>query len=117
MCCVETGRTVVGVTAESVRRTRACSTAGDVLIGAAATAFLLVASSHIAPSGDDRHLDALGYALIATAGASLAFCRRRPAVAVGIVTVVLGTFLLRHYVGGPVFVTGWISLFFLSWRT
>jgi hypothetical protein len=56
----------------------------------------------IAPSGDDRHLDVLGYALIATAGASLGLCRRRPEASVGIVTVVLGIFLLRHYVGGPV---------------
>src|SRR5439155_13823729 len=29
----------------------------------------------------------------------------------------LGTFLARKYVGGPIFVTGWIGLFFLSWRT
>src|SRR4051794_21399481 len=117
MCHGMTGRTVVGVTTESPPPTRASSAAGDVLIGALATAFLLLASSHIAPSGDDRRLDVLGYALIGLAGASLALCRRRPEAAVGIVTAVLGTFLLRHYVGGPVFVTGWISLFFLSWRS
>ena len=81
------------------------------------TAFLILASSHLAPTGDQRRLDVFGYLLIITAGASMALCRRWPAVAVGIVTVVLGTYLLRHYVGGPVFVTGWIALFFLSWRS
>jgi signal transduction histidine kinase len=34
-----------------------------------------------------------------------------------IVTAVLGTYVARRYVGGPVFVTGWIALFALSWRT
>jgi signal transduction histidine kinase len=105
------------VTSEPVRTRLLRSAVGDVLIGAMAVAFLLLASSHISPSGDDRRLDVWGYALIATAGASLALCRRWPPGSVGIVTAVLGTFLLRHYVGGPVFVTGWISLFFLSWRS
>ena len=88
-------------------------------IGAAvlAIAFLLLASSHIAASGDDRRLDALAYALIVIAGTTVGLCRRWPAASVAIVTAVLGTYLLRQYVGGPVYVTGWIALFFLSWRT
>ena len=89
----------------------------DIIAAALVTAFLILASSHLAPTGDDRRLDVLGYALIITAGASMVLCRRWPGVAVGIVTVVLATYLLRHYVGGPVFVTGWIALFFLSWRS
>jgi signal transduction histidine kinase len=117
MRLVSTGPTVVLVKVERGRTAQGRSMVGDALIGGMATAFLLLASSHIAPTGNDRHLDALGYALIAIAGASLALCRRRPEVSVGIVTVVLGTYLVRHYVGGPVFVTGWISLFFLSWRS
>ena len=117
MWSTATGRTVVVVTIERIRTGLVRSVVGDALIGSMASAFLLVASSHIAPSNDDRRLDALGYVLIAAAGMSLGLCRRRPVTAVGIVTVVLGVFLLRHYVGGPVFVTGWISLFFLSWRS
>ena len=34
-----------------------------------------------------------------------------------IVTAALATYLLRHYVGGPIYVTAWIGLFFLSWRS
>ena len=89
----------------------------DILAAGLVTAFLLLASSRIPATGDDRQLDVVGYLLISAAGASLALCRRRPAVVVGVVTVVLGTYLLRRYAGGPVFVTGWIGLFFLSWRS
>lgn len=102
---------------DRVRAQVARGWAVDVVAAGLVTAFLLLASSHLAPSGHDRRLDALGYLLIVTAGASIVLCRRWPAVAVGIITVVLGTYLLRHYVGGPVFVTGWIALFFLSWRS
>ncbi|MEY2451542.1 MAG: hypothetical protein QOD92_1116 [Acidimicrobiaceae bacterium] len=104
------------MTIEAIRARPGRGPVTDVTIGLLAIAFLVVASSHIEPTAGDRHLDALGYALIVVAGGSLALCRRRPAVSVGIVTAVLGLYLLRHYVGGPVFVTGWISLFFLSWR-
>jgi signal transduction histidine kinase len=114
---VATARTVVMVITDDVRPEVGLVKAADVVAAALAIAFLVVASSHIAPTGDDRHLDVLGYALIVAAGGSLALCRRRPDVSVGSVTVILGTYLLRHYVGGPVFVTGWISLFFLSWRS
>ncbi len=89
----------------------------DVAAALLATAFMLLATSHIDPTGSNHELDALGYVLICLAGASLALCRRRPDVAVGVVAVVLATYLLRHYVGGPIFVTAWISLFFLSWRS
>ena len=89
----------------------------DVLAAAFAIGFMILASTHISPGRDDRSLDALGYLLIVVAGGSLALCRRRPDIVVGAVTVVLGTYLLRHYVGGPIFITGWIGLFFLSWRS
>jgi signal transduction histidine kinase len=110
-------RTVDSVMVKDPAARRGASWIVDVGAAALATAFLLLATSHIEPTGDDRHLDVLGYLLITAAGASLALCRRRPDASVGIVTVVLGTYLLRHYVGGPVFVTGWIALFFLSWRS
>jgi signal transduction histidine kinase len=60
---------------------------------------------------------ALGYAVLVGAGASVGLCRRWPAASLGIVTGVLTVYLLRNYAGGPVYVTGWIALFFLSWRS
>jgi signal transduction histidine kinase len=117
MCPGTVAPTVDAVMVDRVRARPGWGWAVDVVAAGLATAFLLVASSRIQPTGDDRRLDVAGYVLIAIAGASLAMCRRRPAVVVGIVTTVLGIYLLRHYVGGPVFVTGWIGLFFLSWRT
>ena len=89
----------------------------DLAGAALVVAFLVLATGNIPVDTDDRALDALGYALLVLAGASLAFCRRRPEVTVGVVTAVLGTYIARRYVGGPVFVTGWIALFALSWRT
>src|SRR6478752_8118437 len=121
MCPDVATRTVDAMTVvharAGVRSQLARGWALDIIAAGLVTAFLLLASSHLAPTGDDRRLDVFGYLLIITAGASMALCRRWPEVAVGIVTVVLGTYLLRHYVGGPVFVTGWIALFFLSWRS
>jgi signal transduction histidine kinase len=77
----------------------------------------VLVTGHIPVTSGERHLDVLGYLLVATAGVSLVLCRRRPDVVVGIVTAVLGVYLLRDYVRGPVFGTGWIGLFFLSWRS
>jgi signal transduction histidine kinase len=108
---------VGAVIAQPSRRRAAWGWKADVVAAGLATAFLLLASSHIVPESNERHLDVLGYLLIATAGAALSLCRRRPDVVVGIVTAVMGAYLLRHYVGGPVFVTGWIALFFLSLRS
>ena len=88
------------------------------LVGAAlAVAFLVLVTENIEVGLDDRALDTLGYGLLVVAGASLALCRRRPEATVAVVTTVLGTYIARRYVGGPVFVTGWIALFALSWKT
>lgn len=87
--------------------------------GAAAVAvvFLVLTTRHIPVHASARPLDALGYALLVVGGGSLAFCRRRPEMVVAVVTVVLSTYLLCHYAGGPIYITGWISLLFLSWRS
>jgi signal transduction histidine kinase len=101
----------------SPRRTVAVRGWGlDLAAASLATAFLLLASTHIEPTGDDRGLGVLGTAIVVTAGASLALCRRRPALVLGVVTAALGAYVLRRYAGGPVFATGWIALFALSWR-
>jgi signal transduction histidine kinase len=89
----------------------------DVLVAMVVTAFLLLATSHIPVTADERRVDAFGYVLVVFIGASIAFCRRRPDVAVGISTAALGAYVARGYAGGPVFVIGWIALFFLSWRS
>lgn len=62
-------------------------------------------------------LDALGYVLLVTAGLSMGLCRRWPALAAGVVTVVLVIFLARRYPDGPVWATAWIALGALSVRT
>src|SRR5262249_61108060 len=64
-----------------------------------------------------RHLDALGYALLVSAGASVALWRRWPQVVVGVAIAVLGLVIGRHYGNGPVWITGWVALLALSWRT
>jgi signal transduction histidine kinase len=117
MCPGAAGRTVDAVMVDRTSARPVRGWAVDVGAAGLVTAFLLLATTHLTPTGDDRRLDLVGYLLIVTAGASLTLCRRRPDVVVGIVTAVLGIYLLRHYVGGPVFVTGWIGLFFLSWHS
>jgi signal transduction histidine kinase len=62
-------------------------------------------------------LDPLGYVLLVAAGLSMGLCRRWPAFAAGVVTVVLVVFLARRYPNGPVWATAWIALGALSLRT
>jgi signal transduction histidine kinase len=93
------------------------SWAPDLLGAALVTAFLILVSGRIEPGVDERALDPFGYALLVVAGGALALCRRRPGVVVGVITVVLGSYIVRRYGGGPVFLTGWVALFSLSWRT
>jgi signal transduction histidine kinase len=88
-----------------------------VAVGALlAVAFVLI-SSRLGPSVTGRRLDAFGNLLLVVAGLSVALCRHRPRTAVGVVTVVLGCYVGRHYQNGPVWATGWIVLLALSWRT
>src|SRR4051794_17101947 len=88
----------------------------DMAASALAIAFLLTATSHIAVAHDEHSLDALGYGVVVVAGASLAISRRRPWIAVAVITAALTTYIVRDYAGGPVFVTGWISLFSLGYH-
>jgi signal transduction histidine kinase len=88
----------------------------DVLAAALAVGVLVLVSAHMRAAAG-RPLDALGYALLAAAGVSMGLCRRWPQVAAGVVTVVLSVFVARRYPDGPVWVTGWISLAALGWRT
>jgi signal transduction histidine kinase len=89
----------------------------DVAIGVALAILFVGVGSHIQPESDQRHLDALGYALLISAGVSVAFWRRLPHVVVVVATAVLALIIGRHYPNGPVWVTGWIALLALSRRT
>ena len=75
----------------------------------------LPAAHHDAPPGRGRRwaIDGLGVALPRGSGGVLALCRRWPGVPVVVVTAVLRPQPAGHYPGGPIFVTAWISLFFL----
>ena len=77
---------------------------------------LVVVSAHV-PAARARPLDAFGYALVVAAGVSMGLCRRWPQGAAVVVTAVLGIFIARRYPDGPVWVTAWIALAALSWRT
>ena len=89
----------------------------DVFAAVAVTSFLVVVTRHIPVGAGERGLDSLGYLVLAGAGASVGLARVVPRVALGVVTVLLGTYAVRHYPGGPVFGTGWIVLFVLRRRT
>jgi len=87
----------------------------DVLVGALATGVLVATPAPAHPGG--RALDALGYALLVAAGVAVGLAWRRPRAAATLVTALLAVFVVRRYPDGPVWVTGWIALGVLSWRT
>jgi signal transduction histidine kinase len=62
-------------------------------------------------------LDAPGITLLVTAGVAAAVSYRYPRAAVSVVTLVLGTLMIRHYPYGPVWGCGPITLFVLGLRT
>ena len=67
------------------------------------------ASAHIPVTGDERGLDPLGFVLIVVAAFALSFERRHPKPVLAVVTTALAVFILRQYVGGPIYVTGWLA--------
>jgi signal transduction histidine kinase len=89
----------------------------DAVIGGLATAFLVLATTHIAATGDEHSLDAFAYVLLVAGGLSVAACRHWPKTVLAVVTATLGLYILGRYPGGPIYVVGWIALFWLSWRT
>ncbi len=89
----------------------------DAGLAVLAIAFLVLVTTHIPPGPGERSIDAVGYAVLVIAGASVVLCRRWPAAALAVVTAALAVYLLRDYGGGPIFVMGWVALASLSWRT
>jgi signal transduction histidine kinase len=86
----------------------------DVALAAIVVAFITAVGSHVNTTSADRELDALGYACMVVAGASLALRRRLPLTTVGIVTAALLTYMIVGYPGGPVYATLYFSLFSLA---
>jgi signal transduction histidine kinase len=89
----------------------------DVGIGVGLAVAMAFASGHIPRTGSERGLDALGFVLIVVAALALGFVRRLPRTVLALVTAALAVYILRRYVGGPIYVTGWLALAALSWRT
>ncbi|HEX6452929.1 MAG TPA: sensor histidine kinase [Trebonia sp.] len=99
-------------TAAPRTRSRRPGWAPDAAAAVVSVAVLVVVSAHLRPGPD-----ALGYALLTVAGVTMGLCRRWPRLAVGIVTAILGAFIVRHYPNGPVWATGWGALGALTWQT
>jgi signal transduction histidine kinase len=89
----------------------------DLAVGAVLATVMALASAHIPVTGDERGLDVLGFVLIVGAAFALSFARRYPKPVLVVVTGALAIYILRGYVGGPIYVTGWLALAALSWRT
>src|SRR5215471_14623192 len=66
----------------------------DIVGAALAIAFLVLATSHITRGRDEHSLDVFGYVLLVVAGGSLVLVRRWPRTALGVVTVVLGLYIV-----------------------
>lgn len=98
-------------------RSRLPGWAPDAVAAVASVAVLVAVSARLRPGPGAQGYDALGYALLTVAGVTMGLCRRWPRLAVGVVTAVLGVFLVRHYPDGPVWGTGWAALGVLGWRT
>lgn len=89
----------------------------DLAVGSVLACGMAFASAHIPVTGDERGLDALGFGLIVVAAFALSFARRYPKPVLAVVTAALAVYIVRRYVGGPIYVTGWLALAALSWRT
>ena len=89
----------------------------DAVIAVVAAALLAVVSAHVPAGPGDRAVDVPGYLLLVLAGLSMGACRRWPRLATVAVAAVLCVFIARDYSNGPVWLTGWVALAVLSWRT
>jgi len=89
----------------------------DAVVAVISGVILVVVSAHVPVTSGVRALDPLGYALLVATGVSMGVCRRLPRFALAFVTAVLAAFVLRHYPNSPVWVTGWVTLTVLAWKT
>jgi signal transduction histidine kinase len=83
----------------------------DAVLGVAVAAALVVITRQIDVAEDERLLDAVGYACLLVAGASLTVRRRLPALALMLASAAVGVYAARSYPGGPIFVTPLVGVY------
>ena len=83
----------------------------DVALGASLAAALVAITRGIDAAEGERLLDALAYACLVVAGASLAVRRRFPAVALLLASAAVGVYAARSYPGGPIFVMPLVAVY------
>ena len=88
---------------------------GFLAIGVGAA--LIFITRHIEPGADENALDAVGYAVVAAAAASLALWRRAPVLGLALVTALLVAYTARKYVGGPIYLTFFVMVYAVAVAT
>jgi signal transduction histidine kinase len=83
----------------------------DVALGASLAAALVAITRGIDAAEGERLLDAVAYACLVVAGASLAVRRRFPAVALLLASAAVGLYAARSYPGGPIFVMPLLAVY------
>ena len=83
----------------------------DVALGASLAAVLVAITRGINAAEGERLLDAVAYACLVVAGASLAVRRRFPAVALLLASAAVGVYAARSYPGGPIFVMPLVAVY------
>ena len=83
----------------------------DAALGASVAAALVVITRGIDVAEDERLLDAVAYACLVVAGASLAVRRRFPAAALMLASAAVGVYAARSYPGGPIFVAPLVGVY------
>jgi signal transduction histidine kinase len=83
----------------------------DAAVGGSVAAALVVITRGIDAAEGERVLDAVAYACLVVAGASLAVRRRFPAVGLMLASAAVGAYAARSYPGGPIFVTPLLGVY------
>jgi signal transduction histidine kinase len=83
----------------------------DVALGAFLVAALVAITRGIDAAEGERLLDAVAYACLVVAGASLAVRRRFPEVALLLSSAAVGVYAARSYPGGPIFVMPLVAVY------
>lgn len=86
----------------------------DLVLVAGAAVAVVAVTANIPPTGAERELDALAYALMVVATLALAGRRRHPLVVLAVVSVVLVVYTRRTYPGGPIYLALAVALFSLA---
>lgn len=83
----------------------------DAALGIAVAAGLIGITHQVNVTEGERPLDGAAYALLAIAGASLAFRRRVPTVVLIVASAAVGLYATRSYPDGPIFVVPLVGVY------